>query len=79
MVRAANTGVSCVIDRFGRIVNRLRDDKGSTFTEGVLFAQLDVPKDPQKTFYTRYGELFSLVCLATSVAASGYHLARRRS
>jgi apolipoprotein N-acyltransferase len=79
MVRAANTGVSCVIDRFGRIVNRLQDDKGSTFIEGVLFAQLQVPRDPQKTFYTRHGEVFSLACLATSVAACGFHFVRRKS
>jgi apolipoprotein N-acyltransferase len=79
MVRAANTGVSCVIDRFGRIVNRLQNDKGSTFIEGVLFAQLDVPKDPKKTFYTRNGEVFSLVCLATTAAACGFQLVRRKS
>jgi apolipoprotein N-acyltransferase len=78
MIRAANTGVSCVIDRFGRIVNRLRDDRGSTFIEGILFAQLDVPQDPPKTFYTRYGEVFSMVCLAISVVACGYHLLRRQ-
>ena len=79
MVRAANTGVSCVIDRFGRIVNRLQNDKGDTFIEGVLFAQLDIPKDPKKTFYTRYGEVFSLGCLAVSVIACGLHLVRRKS
>jgi apolipoprotein N-acyltransferase len=79
MVRTANTGVSCVIDRFGRIVNRLQNDKGSTFVEGVLFAQLDVPKDPRKTFYTRNGEVFSLVCLATTAAACGFQLVRRKS
>jgi apolipoprotein N-acyltransferase len=79
MIRAANTGVSCVIDRFGRIVNQLRSDKGSTFIEGVLFAQLEVPTNPNKTFYTLYGEAFSLVCVAVSVVASSYHLMRRKS
>jgi apolipoprotein N-acyltransferase len=79
MVRAANTGVSCVIDRFGRIVNRLQDGEGNTFIEGVLFARLEVPKDPETTFYTRYGEVFSIVCLAAGVAACGYHLMRRRT
>jgi apolipoprotein N-acyltransferase len=78
MIRAANTGVSCVIDQFGRIVNRLRDGKGSTFIEGVLFAQLDFPTNAQKTFYTLYGEIFSVLCLAISVAASGFHLLRTR-
>ncbi|HET7239310.1 MAG TPA: apolipoprotein N-acyltransferase, partial [Terrimicrobiaceae bacterium] len=79
MVRAANTGVSCVIDRFGRITNRLQDDKGNTFIEGVLMAQVDVPTDPRRTFYTRYGEVFSLGCLAVSVIAIGLRLVRRKS
>ncbi|HEY5744157.1 MAG TPA: apolipoprotein N-acyltransferase [Terrimicrobiaceae bacterium] len=78
MVRAANTGVSCVIDRFGRIVNRLQDDKGSTFIEGVLFAHLEVPKDPRQTFYTRYGEVFSLGCLLVSALACGLQLLRSK-
>ena len=79
MVRAANTGVTCVIDRFGRIVNRLQTDMGDTFIEGVLFAHLDVPTNPEKTFYTRYGELFSLGCLATATIACALHIVRRRS
>ncbi|HEY5954600.1 MAG TPA: apolipoprotein N-acyltransferase [Terrimicrobiaceae bacterium] len=79
MARAANTGVSCVIDRFGRITNRLQDDKGNTFIEGVLIAQVDVPTDPRRTFYTRYGEVFSLGCLAVSVIAIGLRLLRRKS
>jgi apolipoprotein N-acyltransferase len=78
MVRAANTGVTCVIDRFGRIVNRLQNDKGNSFIEGVLFAQLDIPLDPKKTFYTRYGELFSLGCLAITAIACALELVRRK-
>jgi apolipoprotein N-acyltransferase len=79
MLRAANTGVSCVIDRFGRIVNQLQNDKGDTFSEGVLFAHLDVPTNPEKTFYTRYGEVFSLSCLAITTIACGLHIIRRKS
>ena len=79
MVRVANTGITCVIDRFGRITNRLQDDQGSTFIEGVLIAQVDVPTDPRRTFYTRYGEVFSLGCLAAGVIATGLRLVRRKS
>jgi len=68
MVRSANTGVTCVIDRFGRVVQKLEDEKGDTFSEGVLFANVNVPIYSQATFYTRNGEFFSLVCLATSAA-----------
>ena len=79
MVRAANTGVTCVIDRFGRIVNQLQNDRGDTFIEGVLFAQLDVPTNPERTFYTRYGEVFSLGCLVVAAIASIIHIGRRES
>ena len=36
MIRAANTGVTCFINQFGRVTQELRDETGSTFTEGVL-------------------------------------------
>jgi apolipoprotein N-acyltransferase len=79
MVRVANTGVSCVIDRFGRIANRLQDDKGNTFIEGVLFAQVEITTDPKKTFYTRYGEVFSLSCLAITALTCALRLVPRKS
>ena len=60
MVRAANTGVTCVIDRFGRIVNQLQNDQGDTFIEGVLFAHLDVPTDSRENLlHTVWGTLFA--------------------
>ena len=36
MARAANTGVTCFVNRFGRVTQVLLDAKGSQFTEGVL-------------------------------------------
>ena len=38
MVRAANTGVTCFVNEFGRITQIFQDDTGGTFTEGVLAA-----------------------------------------
>ena len=67
MVRAANTGVTCAIDRHGVVRENLRDDDGSTFMQGVLFGKIPVPTHPQTTFYTRYGEIFSILCLSLSV------------
>ena len=34
MVRAANTGVTCFVNEFGRVTQVLRDDQGSIFEEG---------------------------------------------
>jgi apolipoprotein N-acyltransferase len=40
----------------------LRDETGSTFTEGVLTGEISVPTERELTFYTRYGELFAKAC-----------------
>lgn len=73
MVRAANTGVTCVIDPFGRIRQRC-----DSFVEGVLIAQVDVPKAPKNTFYTLNGDLFSIVCLGIAGLWGGILIFRSR-
>jgi len=63
LLRVANTGVTCVINRYGRITQMLRDADRSTFLEGVLFSEIAVPRDPVITFYTKHGDWFSYLCL----------------
>ena len=62
MVRAANTGVTCFVNQSGRITQALRDESGSTFTEGVLTGEINVPTEHELTFYARHGELFAKSC-----------------
>ena len=62
MVRAANTGVTCFVNRFGWVTQMLLDSKGSQFTEGVLSGTIEVPTGGEITFYVRHGELFSKIC-----------------
>src|SRR5437867_12495054 len=62
MVRAANTGVTCFVNEFGRVTQVLQDETGSTFTEGVLTGEVKVPTEHELTFYTRHGELFAKMC-----------------
>src|SRR5256714_1311592 len=69
MVRAANTGVTCFIDEFGRVTQMLRDDTGSTFTEGVLTGEIKVPAEQELTFYARHGELFAKACAAITLVS----------
>jgi apolipoprotein N-acyltransferase len=69
MIRAANTGVTCAIDRLGVVREVLRDPSGSTFLQGVLFSKINVPISPEPTFFARYGEVFSISCLAVSLLA----------
>ena len=67
LVRAANTGVTCFVNRYGRIVQVLRGDNGSTFTEGALVGDVDIPLSNEKTFYVRHGELFAECCAGVTL------------
>jgi apolipoprotein N-acyltransferase len=66
MIRAANTGVTCAINNHGVVTEILKNENGSTFTQGVLFGKIQVPTNPTLTFYSRYGEIFSILCLLIS-------------
>jgi apolipoprotein N-acyltransferase len=69
MIRAANTGVTCLVNQLGRVTQVLQDEAGSTFTEGVLTGEIKIPAERELTFYTRHGELFAKVCVAITVLA----------
>ena len=70
LLRVADTGVSCLIDRFGRVQQTLHDPQGGTFIQGVLNASVAVPLTPPPTFYTLHGEIFAHACLAITLAAA---------
>jgi apolipoprotein N-acyltransferase len=69
MLRAANTGVTCLVNEFGRITQILRDDQGSIFEEGTLVGEIDLPTQPALTFYARHGEVFAKFCTAITLIA----------
>ena len=64
VVRAANTGISAVIDPYGRILGTIPLD-----TAGVLDSRLPNPA-ATPTVYGRYGDLPFLVLMLTLAAAS---------
>ncbi len=66
MVRAANTGVTCFVNEFGKITQMLVDENGSPFTEGTLTGQVAIATNPEPTFYVRHGELFTHACLGVT-------------
>ena len=74
MIRAANTGVTCAVNRFGAVKQILQNEGGDTHIEGVLFGEISVTKPATPTFYARYGEVFSLLCLAVSAAVGAIFL-----
>ena len=58
--RAANTGISAIIDPRGKIVSR-----GDIFTEEALSGTIRLSN--LKTFYTLYGDIFAWFCSVLSV------------
>ncbi|MFT5906403.1 MAG: apolipoprotein N-acyltransferase, partial [Cryomorphaceae bacterium] len=69
MVRCANTGVSCIIDTAGGVVDDvtketqvLTDDEGSIFTDGSMFGYARVPVNPRWTLYALAGDWFVILC-----------------
>lgn len=77
MIRAANTGVTCAIDSFGRVVSKLENEKGSTFLQGFLNSQIQVPLKPDPTFYTENGDLFAQICLGVAAVFAALHIIAR--
>jgi apolipoprotein N-acyltransferase len=71
MIRAANTGVTCSIDRHGVVREILSDPSGSTFQPGILFSKISAPENPSPTFFARYGEVFSIACLVVTALSAG--------
>jgi apolipoprotein N-acyltransferase len=69
MVRAANTGVTCFVNEFGRITQVLVDEHGSQFTDGVLTGEVSIPTEHEMTFYVRHGELFAQGCAGVASLA----------
>jgi len=72
-VRAANTGVSAVIDAGGQVVERTE-----IFERGLIVADVPVfsPESGGRTFYARHGDVFAWSCW---LAVIGLGLLGRRS
>jgi len=61
LVRAANTGITAVVDPYGRVLEETR-----LFDRTVLVRE--VPFVAGETFYTRHGDVFAHACLALALA-----------
>jgi apolipoprotein N-acyltransferase len=77
MVRAANTGVTCFVNEFGHVTQTLLDENASQFTEGTLLGQVAIPTNREPTFYVRYGEWLSYVCVGVATLTLLFLLVRR--
>jgi apolipoprotein N-acyltransferase len=64
IVRAANTGISGIIDATGEIRNTTE-----LFTREFVVSEIAPNKGP-RTFYSQYGDVFSYLCLILTIAIS---------
>ena len=82
MVRAANSGVSCVVDAVGR-VKRLEAKGAVTDVAGFLVTPLAVPGEPLRSPYTRWGDwllgLPGVVALLAVLSAAAAAEVRRNA
>ncbi len=76
LVRAANTGVTCFVNEFGRVTQTLADGSGSQFTDGVLSGDVMIPTQHTLTFYAQHGELFAQSCTGIALLAIAVGLLR---
>lgn len=60
IVRAANTGISGLIDPKGKIINQ-----GGIFTQEAIAGRIHLSN--QKTFYTLFGDVFAWICSILSI------------
>jgi apolipoprotein N-acyltransferase len=72
LLRDTNTGVTCLVDAQGRVLQSLRDAAGSTFLEGVLFGTVYVPRAPPTTLSIRFGDWLPLLSVTITVAAIAF-------
>jgi apolipoprotein N-acyltransferase len=72
LVRAANTGITAVVDPFGRVLAPTR-----LFDTTVLVR--DVPFTAELTFYTRHGDVFARTCAAAALALLAATLRQKRA
>ena len=83
VVRAANTGVSALIDARGRV-----QDRSPLFEEAYVVGTIEMPlvgdgsvgdRNPASTIYARFGDLFVLLCALGCVSELILQARGRRS
>ncbi len=72
VIRAANTGITGAIDACGRPIT-----KSDLFTPDAKLVTVGIPAET--TFYTRFGDVFSLSCVLFCVIAATIRAVRRRT
>lgn len=70
LLRSTNTGVTAVIDPFGRVVQEAPRNERTVL-------QLSYGRESSTTFYTRYGDWFPILCAIISIVGLFVHIRER--
>ncbi|MCK4859824.1 MAG: apolipoprotein N-acyltransferase, partial [Candidatus Omnitrophica bacterium] len=69
VIKCSNTGISCFIKPSGEIFGRLLKQGKDIFVDGYSTQRILIEKK-QPSFYTRFGDIFALLCLLFCVGFS---------
>jgi apolipoprotein N-acyltransferase len=78
MIRCANTGISCVVDRFGRVIDHYIDAGREIDVGGVFAGTLDVYQH-RTTLYEKWGDWIILISSLVSVMLGVRFFVRTRA
>ena len=71
MARAANTGLSVIIDSRGKLIDRIGEGRyGAAQVPGWLVSEL--PLDSRSTLYGQFGDVWAWLCLLGTVVLGGW-------
>ncbi|MEM9177213.1 MAG: apolipoprotein N-acyltransferase [Myxococcota bacterium] len=73
VVRAANTGVSALIDARGRVVQH-----SALFEPATVVGEIGIPTNRPPTFYARHGDVFAAGCTVAWILGAGWAFAREK-
>lgn len=66
IVRCANTGITCIINPIGQIIDRVHNEQGNDiFVQGTLTGTIYAKNT--FSFYTRYGDIFAGSCIVATL------------
>lgn len=70
LVRCTNNGLTCWIDRFGRMRQVFGVESGNVYQEGFMLASIPIQdRSGRPTLYTRYGDWFGWGCVVFALGA----------
>jgi apolipoprotein N-acyltransferase len=73
LLRAANNGITCLVDQHGRVRTVFRDESGSEYGPGMSAMDLSLPQittNSSTTFYQRHGNWFAWICAVVTLVAA---------